>query len=191
MLANGSLSSNTGGEGEIRRKIVEADLVDCIVAMPGQLFYSTQIPVSLWFLARNKANGYGLEGASLRDRRGETLFIDARGLGHMETRTLRNLNDDDIARIAGTYHAWRGDGGEDPYTDAPGFCRAATTAEIAGHQFVLTPGRYVGAAEVETDDEPFAGKLARLTATLEEQFAESAKLEAEIRNGLKNLALEV
>lgn len=190
VLANGSLSSNTGGEGEIRRKIVEADLVDCIVAMPGQLFYSTQIPVSLWFLARNKANGHGLEGAPLRDRRGETLFIDARALGHMETRTLRNLSNDDIARIAGTYHAWRGDGGADAYADVAGFCRAAATAEIAGHQFVLTPGRYVGAAEVEDDGEPFGEKLARLTATLEEQFAESARLEVEIRGKLRLLEVE-
>ena len=110
VLANGSLSSNTSGEGEIRKRIVEADLVDCIVAMPGQLFYSTQIPVSLWFLARNKANGRGLEGQPLRDRRGETLFIDARKLGYMEDRTRRNLSDEDIQRITGAYHAWRGDG---------------------------------------------------------------------------------
>lgn len=190
VLANGSLSSNTGGEGEIRRKIIEADLVDCIVAMPGQLFYSTQIPVSLWFLARNKGNGHGLNGAPLRDRRGETLFIDARALGYMENRTLRNLSEGDIARIAGTYHAWRGDGGAETYADVPGFCRAATTAEIAGHQFVLTPGRYVGTAEAEADDEPFGEKLARLTATLEEQFAESARLEGEIRESLMLIAVE-
>jgi type I restriction enzyme M protein len=185
VLANGSLSSNTSGEGEIRKRIVEADLVDCIVAMPGQLFYSTQIPVSLWFLARNKASGRGMDGAALRDRSGETLFIDARKLGYMEDRTRRNLSNEDIARIAGTYHAWRGDDGE--YADVPGFCKSATLEEIAGHGFVLTPGRYVGVDAGEDDGEPFAETMARLVTMLDRQFAESARLEETIRENLRRL----
>jgi type I restriction enzyme M protein len=185
VLANGSLSSNTSGEGEIRRRIVEADLVDCIVAMPGQLFYTTQIPVSLWFLARSKKSGRGMDGAPLRDRSGATLFIDARKLGYMEDRTRRNLSDADIERITGTYHAWRGDGNE--YEDVPGFCKSATMEEIAAHGFVLTPGRYVGATEAEHDGEPFAEKMARLTARLDEQFVESARLEVVIRENMRTL----
>ncbi|HET8630863.1 MAG TPA: class I SAM-dependent DNA methyltransferase [Thermomicrobiales bacterium] len=185
VLANGSLSSNTSGEGEIRKTIVEADLVDCIVALPGQLFYSTQIPVSLWFLAHDKRGGRGLDGRPLWGRRGEVLFIDARALGYMEDRTHRSLSDEEIARIADTYHAWRGDGGA--YADVPGFCKAVMLAEIRGHGHVLTPGRYVGAAATEEDDEPFAEKLERLTAALEEQFAESSRLEATIRDNLQRL----
>jgi type I restriction enzyme M protein len=189
VLANGSLSSNTGGEGEIRRKIIEADLVDCIVAMPGQLFYSTQIPVSLWFLARNKVNGHGLDGAPLRDRRGETLFIDARALGYMENRTLRNLSEDDIARIAGTYHAWRGDGGEDPYVDVPGFCRAATMAEIADNAYMLSPGRYVEQAAVSVDEGDFVERLQELSTTLEAQMVEAARLNSAISEILAGFQL--
>ena len=189
VLANGSLSSNVSGEGEIRRNLVEADLVDCIVAMPGQLFYSTQIPVSLWFLARNKANGRGMDGRTLRDRSGETLFIDARKLGELVTRVHRDLSDDEILRIAGTYHAWRGDGGEaaEPYADVPGFCKAARIEEIRSHGFVLTPGRYVGVEPAVEDGEPFGEKMARLTAALEAQFAESARLEEQIRANLRRL----
>jgi len=188
VLANGSLSTNTSGEGEIRKRIIEADLVDCIVSMPGQLFYSTQIPVSLWFLARNKANGRGLEGRPLRDRSGEILFIDARALGELEDRTHRIMSDAEIARIADTYHAWRGDAeGDDLYADIPGFCKAAPLDEVQGHSHVLTPGRYVGAAAREADGEPFADKMARLTTTLEEQFAESARLEAAIQANLATL----
>lgn len=181
VLANGSMSSNTSGEGEIRRKIIEADLVDCMVALPGQLFYNTQIPVCLWFIARDKRNG------SFRDRRGNTLFIDARKLGTMIDRVHRELTDEDIARIAGTYHAWRGDreGGE--YADVPGFCRSATTEEIADQGYVLTPGRYVGAAEAEEDDEPFEEKMVRLVSQLEQQFEESDKVLAAIRNNLRGL----
>lgn len=186
VLANGSLSTNSSGEGEIRRRVVEADLVDCIVAMPGQLFYSTQIPVSLWFLARNKRNGHGTDNRPLRDRSGEILFIDARKLGRMEDRVHRTLDSDDIASIAGTYHAWRGDSDE-PYADVPGFCRAATLDEVREHNHVLTPGRYVGAEAAEADAEPFEDKMQRLVATLEEQFAESTRLELEIRSSLRNL----
>jgi type I restriction enzyme M protein len=187
VLANGSMSSNQSGEGEIRKKIIEADLVDCMVALPGQLFYSTQIPVCLWFLARDKRNG------RFRDRRGETLFIDARQLGVLTDRTHRQLTDADLAQIANTYHAWRGDtiaaNGAGPYADSAGFCKAATLDDIRKHGHVLTPGRYVGAAESEADSEPFEEKMARLTSELEAQFAESAQLEATIRRNWKQLGL--
>jgi type I restriction enzyme M protein len=181
VLASGSMSSNQSGEGEIRQKIVEADLVDCMVALLGQLFYSTQIPVCLWFIARDKKNG------RFRDRRGHTLFIDARKLGTMTDRVHRELTDEDIAKVAGTYHAWRGDKDAGRYEDVAGFCKAAALEEIRGHGFVLTPGRYVGAADVEEDDEPFEKKLKRLTGKLEEQFAEGAELEETIRANLKLL----
>jgi len=181
VLANGSMSANQSGEGEIRRAIVEADLVDCMVALPGQLFYSTQIPVCLWFLARDRRNG------RFRDRRGETLFIDARKMGALVDRTHRELTDEDVAMIAGTYHAWRGDEGAGDYADVPGFCRAAPLDEIRRHGHVLTPGRYVGAADVEEDDEPFDEEMRRLTATLHEQQAESARLDAAIAANLREL----
>ncbi|HUW95475.1 MAG TPA: class I SAM-dependent DNA methyltransferase [Anaerolineae bacterium] len=179
VLANGSMSSNQSGEGEIRRSIIEADLVDCMVALPGKLFYSTQIPVCLWFIARDKRN------SRFRDRRGETLFLDARQLGTMIDRVHRELTDDDINKIADTYHAWRGDkDSEAEYEDVPGFCKAATLDDIREHTHILTPGRYVGAAEVEDDREPFEEKMERLTAQLEEQFAESTRLEEQIRDNL-------
>jgi type I restriction enzyme M protein len=181
VLANGSMSTNQSGEGEIRKSIVEADLVDCMVALPGQLFYSTQIPVCLWFLARDKRN------SGFRDRRGETLFIDARKLGSMTDRTHRELTDADIARVAGTYHAWRGDPDAAEYADVPGFCKAARLDEIRGHGHVLTPGRYVGAEAAEEDAEPFDDKMRRLVATLAEQQAEGARLDALIRENLAGL----
>jgi type I restriction enzyme M protein len=184
VLANGSLSSQQSGEGEIRKAIVEADLVDCIVSLPGQLFFTTQIPVCLWFLARDKSNGL-VKDKRLRNRRRETLFIDARGLGTMETRTLKVLTDDDIARVAGAYHAWRERGGR--FEAEAGFSKAATTEEIAAQGYVLTPGRYVGTAEVEEDGEPFADKMARLTATLREQMAEGARLDKAIEASLRGL----
>lgn len=186
VLANGSMSSQQSGEGDIRKAIVEADLVDCMVALPGQLFYSTQIPVCLWFLARDKKNGLGGRGKKMRNRQNETLFIDARKLGTLVDRVHRELSDDDIAKIADTYHRWRGDGAG-KYENIAGFCKSATTEEIASHQFVLTPGRYVGAEEVEDDGEPFDEKMKRLVATLEEQFAEGARLEKEIRKNLRGL----
>ena len=186
VLANGSMSSQQSGEGEIRKSIIEADLVDCMVALPGQLFYSTQIPVCLWFLARDKKNGLGGRGKKMRNRRQETLFIDARKMGTLVDRVHRELNDEDIAKIADTYHRWRGDGAG-KYADVAGFCKSATTEEITSHQFVLTPGRYVGAEEIEEDGEPFDVKMKRLVAKLEEQFAEGAKLEKEIRKNLKGL----
>lgn len=186
VLANGSMSSNTSGEGDIRMALVEADLVDAMVALPGQLFYSTQIPVCLWFLTRNKANGKGMEGKPLRDRKGETLFIDARKMGTMIDRVHRELTDDDIANITDMYHRWRGD--EDgTYEDTPGFCKSATTEEIREHGHVLTPGRYVGAEIVEDEGEPFEEKMLRLVATLNEQFVESGRLEEAIQANLEGL----
>jgi type I restriction enzyme M protein len=184
VLANGSLSSQQSGEGEIRRRIVEADLVDCIVSLPGQLFFTTQIPVCLWFLARDKSNGL-VRDMTLRDRRRETLFIDARKLGTMQTRTLRVLSDDDIAKIAGAYHSWRETGGR--YADEPGFCKRATTDEIAAQTYVLTPGRYVGSAAADEDDEPFDQKMRRLVAALRQQQEEGARLDAAIAANLGRL----
>jgi len=181
VLANGSMSSNQSGEGEIRKNLIEADLVDCMVALPSQLFYSTQIPACLWFLARDRKNG------KFRDRRGEILFIDARKKGRMVDRTHRELTDEDIARIANTYHAWRGEKEAGEYEDVPGFCKSATLEEIRKHGHVLTPGRYVGAAEVEDDGEPFEEKMTRLVATLREQQAEAAKLDAAIAKNLEEL----
>ncbi len=181
VLANGSMSTNQSGEGEIRRSIIEADLVDCMVALPGQLFYSTQIPVCLWFLARDRRNG------RFRDRRGETLFIDARKMGTLVDRTHRELTDEDVAMIAGTYHAWRGDEDAGEYADVPGFCRAAPLDEIRKHGHVLTPGRYVGAAAAEEDDEPFDDKMRRLASTLREQQAEGGRLDAVIADNLREL----
>ena len=181
VLANGSMSANQSGEGEIRKAIIEADLVDCMVALPGQLFYSTQIPVCLWFVARKKKNG------RFRDRRGETLFIDARKLGTMVDRTHREMLDADISKIAGTYHAWRGDEGGGEYEDVPGFCKSEELKEIRKHGHVLTPGRYVGAQAAEDDGEPFEEKMKRLTTTLREQQAEAAKLDAAIVANLKEL----
>jgi len=175
------MSSNQSGEGEIRKGIIEADLVDCMIALPGQLFYTTQIPVCLWFVTRNKANG------KFRKRQGQTLFIDARKMGFMADRIHRDLSDEDIARTAGTYHAWRGEKSEGKYEDVPGFCKSTSTGEIASHGYVLTPGRYVGAEQVEDDDEPFEEKMKRLTATLKEQQAESKKLDGVITSNLKEL----
>ena len=191
VLANGSMSSMQSGEGEIRQRLVEADLVDCIVALPGQLFYATQIPVCLWFLSKNKANGVGGEHGDtpLRDRRGETLFIDARKLGRMETRVHRVLDADNIQKIASTYHAWRNVGGV--YEDVPGFCKSAMLDEIRGHGFVLTPGRYVGIEDVEDDGEPFEEKMERLVAELSEQMQRSTGLDREIGEALGGLGYAI
>ncbi|MCG3195741.1 MAG: hypothetical protein GHCLOJNM_00208 [bacterium] len=187
VLANGSMSSNQSGEGEIRKAIIEADLVDCMVALPGQLFYSTQIPVCLWFLRRDKRRLPAHSGGEAADRRGQTLFIDARKMGRLIDRVHRDLDAADIEKIAGTYHTWRGDKGAGDYEDIAGFCKSASLDEIRGHGFVLTPGRYVGAAEVEDDGEPFEDKMSRLVETLDGQFAESARLEKEIRSNLIKL----
>jgi type I restriction enzyme M protein len=187
LLANGSMSSNTSGEGDIRRRLVEADLVECMVALPGQLFTNTQIPACIWFLTKSKAER-GVNGDHHRDRRGEILFIDARQVGYMKDRVLRDFRPEDIARIADTFHTWqRGEG----YSDAPGFCHSAFFETVKKHDFVLTPGRYVGAAEGEEDGEAFAEKMARLTRDLGEQFRESKRLEGEIARNLSSLGFSV
>ena len=175
VLANGSLSSQSGGEGEIRQNIINADLVECIVAMPTQLFYTTQIPVSLWFLAKNKKQP------------GKTLFIDARKLGTMVTRKLREITEEDIAKIADTYNAYI----DGTLEDQKGFCAVVTTEEIAKQDYILTPGRYVGIEEQEDDGEPFEEKMARLTGELSELFDHSHKLEAEIRQKLGAIGYDI
>ncbi len=181
VLANGSMSSGQSGEGEIRKNLIEADLVDCMVALPGQLFYSTQIPACLWFIARDRREG------RFRDRRGEILFIDARKLGRMVDRTHRELTDEDIARIADTYHAWRSSESSEDYADVPGFCKSAAIDEVRKHSHVLTPGRYVGAEAQEEDSEPFEDKMKRLVAQLREQKDQAARLDAAIQANLKAL----
>lgn len=182
VLANGSLSSNQSGEGDIRRAILEADVVDCMVALPGQLFYSTQIPACLWFLARDKGPGNGL-----RDRRGKVLFIDARKLGELVDRTRREFTDEEVQRIADTYHAWRSEVGARRYADVAGFCKSASLEDIRKQGHVLTPGRYVGAADVEDDGESFESKMLRLSAQLREQRATAAKLDGTIEANLREL----
>ncbi len=175
------MSSNQSGEGEIRNNIIEAGLVDCIIALPGQLFRSTQIPACLWFLRRGRLNG------EHRDRECEALFIDARKIGYMLDRTRRELSQEDIASIADTYHAWRGSGEANEYEDVPGFCKSATLEEIRKHGHVLTPGRYVGAAPQEEDGEPFEKKMTRLATQLREQQAEAQRLNGEIDANLARL----
>ena len=181
VLSNGSMSSNQSGEGEIRKNLIEANLVDCIIALPGQLFRSTQIPACLWFLSRARRNG------EHRDRQSETLFIDTRKLGHMTDRTHRDLSPEDIARVADTYHAWRGGEGVGEYADVSGFCKSASLEEVRKHSHVLTPGRYVGAEAVEDDGEPFEEKMARLTSQWREQQAEAQRLDTEIEDNLERL----
>ncbi len=178
VLANGSMSSQSSGEGEIRKNIVEADLVDCIVTLPSQLFFNTGIPACLWFISRDRKN-----------RSGKTLFIDARNLGKMINRRNRELTDEDIKKIADTYHNWRGSNGG-KYQDIPGFCKEAKLDEIKEHDYVLTPGRYVGAEEVEEDDEAFEEKMQKLTTELNHQVTESAKLEKQIKENLKRIGYE-
>ena len=185
VLANGSMSSAQSGEGEIRKNLVETGLVDCMVALPGQLFYSTQIPACLWFLARDRHDG------RFRDRRSEVLFIDARTLGRMVDRTHRELTEEDIARIADTYHAWRGEEEAGDYADVPGFCKAASLEEVRKHGHVLTPGRYVGAAPQEEDREPFEDKMKRLVAQLRGQQDEAAELDAAIAANLEALGFSL
>jgi type I restriction enzyme M protein len=186
VLANGSMSSQQSGEGEIRRAMIEAGAVDCMVALPGQLFYSTQIPACLWILAKDRSNGL-VKKTKLRDRRGEVLFIDARKLGALVDRTRRELTDTEIAKIAATYHAWRGEADAGEYSDIPGFCKSATLDEIRKHGHVLTPGRYVGTEVQDEDDEAFDEKMRRLTAQLAEQMARGAELDAVIRDKLAGL----
>jgi type I restriction enzyme M protein len=182
VLANGSLSSKSSGEGEIRRRLVEADLVDCIVAMPDKLFFNTGIPVSLWFVSKDR------QGNGHRRRLGEVLFIDARRLGRMETRRLRVLDDEDIVKIADTYHAWRNHG--NTHQDIPGFARAASLDDLKSHDFVLTPGRYVGAEDAELDDALTSDRIERLTAELFLELDRGRELERELRSRLGNLHAE-
>ncbi|EPR8460884.1 N-6 DNA methylase, partial [Klebsiella pneumoniae] len=196
VLANGSMSSNTSGEGEIRAQMIENDLIDCMIALPGQLFFTTQIPVCLWFMTKSKAadpaKGY-------RNRQGETLFIDARNLGTMINRTTKELTADDIATIADTYHAWRstpeeldervkrGDSKLAQYEDQAGFCKVATIAEIKANDYVLTPGRFVGAAEQEDDGVAFETKMRELSQTLFAQMKQAQELDKAIRQNLEVL----
>ncbi|MEX1064328.1 MAG: class I SAM-dependent DNA methyltransferase [Candidatus Paceibacterota bacterium] len=179
VLANGSMSSQTSGEGEIRQKIIEADLVDCIVSLPDKLFFNAAIPACLWFIARDREN-----------RKGKTLFIDTRQMGTMINRRNRELSDTDIKKTADTYHNWRGSNGG-KYDDVPGFCKVATAAEIAEQDYILTPGRYVGSEAVEDDDEAFEDKMKKLTTELNGQFIEGDKLEKEIKANLKKIGFEL
>ena len=194
VLANGSMASNQNNEGAIRKNMVEADVVDVMVALPPQLFFNTQIPACLWFLAKDKSGAAVAGGKRGRDRRGEVLFIDARKLGRMATRVNRVFDDEDVTRIAGTVHRWRADGedgADEVYADVPGFCRAVKLAEIAEHGHVLTPGRYVGAEAAEDDEEAFNEKMERLTAQLAEQMAKGAELDAMIREKLSGFGYSV
>ncbi|EPE5849730.1 TPA: SAM-dependent DNA methyltransferase [Vibrio vulnificus] len=188
LLANGSMSSNTNNEGEIRKALIEADLVECMVALPGQLFTNTQIPACIWFLTKNKKGGSSATQKGKRDRRGETLFIDARNLGFMKDRVLRDFTSDDIAKIASVFHAWQSGTG---YEDEKGFCFSAKLEDLQKHDFVLTPGRYVGAADAEEDSEPFSDKMQRLTAQLKAQFEESDRLEKAIKENLAGIGYEL
>jgi type I restriction enzyme M protein len=185
VLANGSMQTNQSGEGEIRKALIDADLVDCMVAMPGQLFYSTQIPVCLWFLTRNKNN------SKFRDRRKETLFIDARKMGSMVDRVHRELTEKDLALISSTYHAWRGDNEANKYKDIAGFCAVATNEKIAANGYVLTPGRYVGTEDILDDGQTFEEKMVYLTEQLSNQISNSINLNDQIKNNLLGLGYEI
>ena len=178
VLANGSMSTSGKDELEIRKNLIEQDLVECIVTLPGQLFYSTQIPVCLWFISNNK------------ERKNEILFIDAREIGHMVSRTLKEFSDEDIQKVAQTYHSWKGTN-DKSYEDIAGFCKIANLEEVKNNEYILTPGRYVGLADVEEDEEPFEQKMERITSELSEQFAKSKELEDQIRQSLEGLGYGV
>jgi type I restriction enzyme M protein len=203
VLANGSMSSNTSGEGEIRQQMVDNDMVDCMIALPGQLFYTTQIPVCIWFLTKNKKQD---NERGYRDRQGETLFIDARNMGTMVDRTHKELTAEDITEIGKTYHTWRSDTDSEitkarhpeldsgsevfTYEDIAGYCKAAKLEDIKANDYVLTPGRYVGVAEEEDDGIPFETKMGTLSQLLKAQMEQSNALDAEIQNNLKVLGYE-
>lgn len=192
VLANGSMSSEIATEGEIRKAMIEADLVDCMVSLPSQLFYNTQIPACLWFLARNKTGG-NHKGLPLRNRTNEVLFIDARELGTMISRKQRELTDNDIATIADIYHKWRsrGDGSSSPYQDIAGFCKSATIEDIRKNNYILTPGRYIDFKQAEEDQQAFEEKMQMLTATLSEQMQKARELDEAIRQNLKKIGYEI
>jgi len=191
VLANGSLSSKTSGEGDIRKNLVEADLVECIVALPDRLFYSAGIPVCLWFLTKDKTAAKVKTERPQRDRKGEILFIDARNMGTMVTRTLRELSDEEIAKIADTYNAWRGEPDLEPYQDTPGFCASVTVQAVIEQDYALTPGRYVGVAGFDPDSEPPAEKIERIRQSITEGFASRAHLQDEIAKALLSLEAAV
>jgi len=184
VLANGSMSSNTSNEGEIRKNMITFDIVDCMIALPSQLFYNTMIPACLWFVTRDKKDH------SFKDRRGQILFIDARNMGVMIDRRHRELTDEEIKKIVDTYHSWRGENKLN-YKDIRGFCKSAKLEEVEKHNFILTPGRYVGVVEEEEDDEKFEEKMKRLTAELSEQMKEGQKLDVEIKKNLEGIGYKV
>jgi len=188
LLANGSMSSNTTGEGDIRKALIENDLVECMVALPGQLFTNTQIPACIWFLSKNKKARTAASGRKLHDRSGEVLFIDARNLGYMKDRVLRDFTQDDLNKVTELFHNWQTGNG---YEDEAGFCKSVQLEELIKHDYVLTPGRYVGTVAEVDDGEPFAEKMVRLTAQLKIQFEESDKLEGEIKKNLSGLGYDV
>jgi type I restriction enzyme M protein len=183
VLANGAMTTNSGNEGEIRKKMIQEGVVDCMVALPTQLFFNTQIPACLWFLSRNRTNH------KFRDRSKEILFIDARNLGQMISRKNKMLSDEDLAKITSTYHGWRNINGS--YEDVPGFCKAASLKEVEANNFVLTPGRYVGAEDLEDDGIPFEKKVDTITSSLAEQFANSNELQERIKSNLKKVGIEI
>jgi type I restriction enzyme M protein len=183
VLANGSMTSNSGGENEIRKQMILAGVVDCMVALPTQLFFNTQIPACLWFLARNRNNG------KLRKRDGDVLFIDARKLGTMVSRKNKAFTDDDIAKIADVYHQWRSKNGR--YEDVQGFCKSASLKELEDNNYVLTPGRYVGTEDVEDDGITFDEKINAITENLKTHFEEAIALQERIKNNLKKVGIEL
>ena len=183
VLANGAMTTNSGNEGEIRKKMIQEGVVDCMVALPTQLFFNTQIPACLWFLSRNRTNH------KFRNRSKEILFIDARNLGQMISRKNKMLSDEDLAKITSTYHGWRNINGT--YEDVPGFCKSASLEEVEANNFVLTPGRYVGAEDLEDDGIPFEEKVATITSSLAEQFAKSNELQERIKSNLAKIGIEL
>jgi type I restriction enzyme M protein len=193
VLANGAMSSNTSGEGKLRQKMIEKDLVDCMIALPGQLFYTTQIPVCLWFMTKNKkavSAEIAGEGREKRNREGETLFIDARNMGTMVDRVHKELTAEDLKQITKTYHAWRGESKDGTYADEAGYCKSSTLEDIVKNDYVLTPGRYVGVVEEEDDGISFEEKMTELSQTLFVQMEDAEKLDVEIRANLKLLGYE-
>ena len=189
VLANGSMSVSSNGQGEIRKKLIENDLLDCMIALPGQLFYTTQVPVCLWFITKNKKAESipGHSESNHRNRQGETLFIDARSMGSMVDQTHKELTSDDVKEIARTYHAWRGEAKDGDYEDVAGFCKASTLDDIKANDYVITPGRYVGAVELEDDGELFEEKMQVLTKSLFKQMKDAEKLDVLIKSNLEGL----